>query len=107
MPAPSPAAAPAHTPTPTCEIWIRNVGSRRQAFVRCFPKHTHWQKISVPQADRALKEGKVASGPFAGIPLVSRETANPTHPRREAFAEQAHVLNRQIDAMNARARHAT
>ena len=104
MPAPTPAAAAA-TPPATCEIWIRSVGTRRQAFVRCLPKHQQWQKISVPHADRALKEGKVPSGPFAGVPLVSRETGDgPRHPMYAEFAAQARSLNQQIDSLQGAAR---
>jgi len=54
----------------------------------------------VPHADKALKEGKILSGPFAGIQLVSRETASRrSDPRQEDFVVQAQALNREIDAL--------
>ena len=101
---PSPAAAAAIAPS-ACVIWIRKVGTRRQAFFRLANEGAmHWRPMQVAQADKALRDGKLSNGPLAGAPVVSRETARRTaDPHRISFAEQAQCLNRQIDTLNAAA----
>lgn len=94
-------AASANSPV---EIWIRPKGARRQAFYRQGSACT-WREMSVPLADKALRVGKMPSGPMSGAAVVSRETERPAaHPMQAAFTSQAQSLNRDIDAMNAAAR---
>lgn len=85
-----------------CVIWIRKVGTRRQAFFRLANEGAmHWRPMQVAQADKALRDGKLSIGPLAGATVVSRETARrAAEPRRVQFAEQAQFLNRTIDALN-------
>ncbi len=104
----SPAAAAAPAPAVTCEIWIRHVGSRRQAFYRPIQpigqRTRSWHALSVPQAEKALRDGKITRGEFAGYAVVPREThAENEHPAAAAFRESAQLINRQIDTLNSAA----
>jgi len=87
------------------EVWVRQVGSRRQAFYRPIGSTSNgWRSMPVPLADKSLRQGKVSTGPMAGTNVVPRETKETApHPMREQFAEQAQLLNRQIDALNSAA----
>ena len=99
--------ATAVAPTTPVEIWIRPKGSRRQAFYRQ-GSACAWREMSVPLADKALRTGKLPSGPMAGATVVSRETEPAAaHPMQAEFAAQAQSLNRDIDSMNAAARSAS
>lgn len=94
-------------PQPRAEIWIRQVGNRRQAFYRCRDfnrKFARWQKMSVPEADKALKAGTLDMGFGDVLPTVPRETVEQVaHPMAAEFAAQAKALNSQIEALGTRA----
>lgn len=103
MPNRSPAAAAAPT-APTCEIWIRTVGTRRQAFARPLQpegqRTRNWHGIQVAHAEKALRTGTLTAGEFAGSQVVPRETDQPEHPAACQFAVDAQRLNSAIDALN-------
>ena len=90
------------------DIWIRKVGTRRQAFYRCPAVGVSaWQAMGLPLAEKALKTGTVSlPGIQAGAVRLHSEDA-PAHPMREQFATQARSLNREIDALNLSAGGAT
>ena len=94
-------AAPAAQPV---EIWIRKVGARRQAFCRpvqpAGQRTRSWHGLPVPLADKALRDGKLTTGIFAGAAVVPRETPDDEHPAAAAFRESAQLLNREIDSIN-------
>lgn len=98
----SPAAAAAPT-APTCEIWIRTVGTRRQAFARPLQPEGHrtrnWHGIQVAHAEKALRTGTLTTGEFAGSQVVPRETDEPEHPAARQFAVDAKRLNIELDAL--------
>lgn len=89
--------------TPRIEIWIRQTGSRRQAFYRPVGSTApSWQAMQVMLADKALRAGKFTSGPLAGTAVVPRETqADPLAARRVEFAAEAVALNRAMDSITA------
>lgn len=104
-------AAPAAPTTPICEIWIRTVGRRRQAFARPVQpegqRTRNWHGIQVAHAEKALRTGTLTSGEFAGAQVVPRETDEADeHPMRAAFSAEAAALNRTIDSLNLSARGA-
>jgi len=93
--------------SPLVEIWLRQKGSRRQAFYR--PGGTcGWSTMPVPLADKALRQGRVSIGPLVDAVVVPCESERPApHPMRDQFVEQAQSLNHQIDALNGAARIAS
>lgn len=112
MSALSPATQPAQTSSPTCEIWIRTVGARRQAFARPIQplgqRTRNWHGMQVAHAEKALRTGKLTVGEFAGSAVVARApSAEDEHPAAAAFRENAQLLNRDIDTLNAAARGAS
>ncbi|MGJ7544611.1 hypothetical protein [Variovorax sp. LT1R16] len=95
----------------TCEIWIRTVGSRRQAFARPIQpigqRARNWHGMQVAHAEKALRTGELTVGEFAGSTAVARaSSAEDEHPVAAAFRENAQLLNRDIDALNTSARGA-
>ena len=106
MSAPSPAAQPASPGgSAACEIWIRSVGHRRQAFYR-EPHFRQWRPMQVAHADKALRTGVLdlrGLGTFAAVP---RETTSAETPAVRAFEEIAQWLDRpQAPAPKIDARH--
>ncbi len=89
------------TGSPRVDIWIRKVGTRRQAFYRCPAVGVSaWQAMGLPLADKALKAGTISlPGIQDGAVRPHTEDA-PAHPMQGQFATQARALNRQIDALN-------
>ena len=86
------------------EIWIRPKGTRRQAFYR-ENNTSAWRSMSVVLADKALRTGKMPSGPMAGAAVVANESDNePQHPLYAEFAARARSLNRQIDSLQTASR---
>lgn len=83
------------------DIWIRKVGTRRQAFYRCPAVGVSaWQAMGLPLADKALKAGTVSlPGIDGGTVRLHTEDAH-AHPMHEAFGRQAQALNGQIEALN-------
>ena len=87
-----------------CEIWIRPKGTRRQAFYR-ENNTSAWRSMSVGAADKALRTGKMPSGPLAGVAVVANESDNePQHRLYPEFAAQARSLNQQIDSLQTASR---
>lgn len=83
------------------DIWIRKVGTRRQAFYRCPSVGiAAWQPMGLPLADKALKAGKVSLPSIADGVVRAHVEEAPAHPMRAQFAAQAQALNGQIDALN-------
>lgn len=98
-------AASRHAATSSArvDIWIRTIGRRRQAFYRCNAAGVaNWQAMGVPLANKALKLGSI-SLPGISDATVEAYTA-PAHPMATEFAERAHALNGEIDAINTTAR---
>ncbi len=84
------------------EIWIRQKGTRRQAFYRAAGA-VLWQPIFVTTADKALRDGTFTAGGVCFTEVVPRETTDePEHPAKAAFRQQAEFLRLQMDAINGR-----
>lgn len=89
------------SPRSTIEIWVRHVGSRRQAFYREAGTQTcGWRVMSVPAADKALRRGTITIGSMVDAPVVPRETEEEVA-RRERFAETASHIKGVMDSMAA------
>jgi len=83
------------------DIWIRKVGTRRQAFYRCPAVGVSaWQAMGLPLADKALKAGTVSLPGIEGGTVRLHTEDAPAHPMHDAFGRQAQSLNGQIDALN-------
>lgn len=99
----STAAATGFVPTGSTrvDIWIRKVGTRRQAFYRCPAVGVSaWKPMGLPLADKALKVGTVSLPGIEGGTVRLHTENFPAHPMQEAFCRQAQALNGQIDALN-------
>lgn len=89
------------------DIWIRKVGTRRQAFYRCPAIGiSTWQAMGLPLAVRALKAGTVSLPGIADGAVRLHVEDTPAHPMAAMFAVHAQQLNRDIDGLNAAARGA-
>lgn len=94
MSAPSPAALPAPPSGGlACEIWIRNVGRRRQAFYR-EPHVRQWRPMQVAHAEKALRTGVLDLRGLGKFAVVPRETTSSETPAVRAFEEIAQWLDR-------------
>jgi hypothetical protein len=106
----STAAAPGFVPTGSTrvDIWIRKVGTRRQAFYRCPAVGVSaWKAMGLPFADKALRAGTVSlPGIQDGAVRLHTEDA-PAHPMQGQFTTQARSLNLQIDELNVSAGRAS
>lgn len=96
------ASTPASADKAACEIWIRQVGSRRQAFFRETGSHG-WRSLPVLAATKALRDGRLMTAGVAKTVTSHIEESEP-HPMHAGFVEQALTLNNQIDALNSAAR---
>jgi len=95
----------AATSSARVDIWVRTIGTRRQAFYRCRAAGvTNWQAMGVPLANKALKLGSISLPGIAGATVSAYSEEAPAHPMTADFAERARALNSDIDSLNLSAR---